>query len=70
MNRDSQPSHSYWATCREFARMMGKSQMWVSKSIHSGLLSEAGITVLRTSRSTGGRGRNHWYIYITDNLIR
>lgn len=63
------PSHSYWATCREFARMMGKSQMWVSNSIHSGLLAEAGITVLRCPRPIG-RGYNRFYIYITEDLIR
>jgi len=60
--------HSIWVTKVEFARIMGKSNTWADKGIHSGLFFEAGIPILRTSRPSG-RGKCQWYFFIDSSLF-
>lgn len=55
--------HSVWVTMTEFSRMMGKSRMWASKGIRSGLFAEAGITIICTDRPSGRGGYDYRYYF-------
>lgn len=66
MTEPERMPHSTWVTKVEFARMMGKSNTWADKGIHSGLFLEAGISILATARPSG-RGKCQWYFLIDAN---
>ena len=59
-----------WVTVQEFSRVMGKSEVWAKRAIYTGMLPEAGISVLATTPiSRGGRGRMRWYLQIPVDLL-
>lgn len=57
-----------WVGTIEFAAAMGKSRMWATRGIRSGLFRDAGISVLCVP-SRYGRGGRQYFFHVPLTLI-